>query len=75
MKYRVLLGVEPEPGNREGWARTLNQTQHLNIEISCRLQLVGDDGEVVHAQDHRNALNRLLVIFRRIVIYCSYSCL
>ena len=57
MQNWLFLGVQPEPGNREGRAWPVDQTQYLHIEIPCRLQLVGDDGEVVHAQDHIQALD------------------
>ncbi|MCY1464005.1 hypothetical protein D9M71_819780 [compost metagenome] len=70
MQHWLVPGVKPEPGNREGRARPLNQTQHLNIEIPCRLQLVRDNSEVVHAQDHVEALDCVIEL---IINYCSYS--
>ncbi|MNG21776.1 hypothetical protein D3C84_1061790 [compost metagenome] len=61
MQHWQVPGVKPEPGNREGRAWPLKQTQYLGIKIPCRLQLVRDDSEVVHAQDHSEVLDRLAV--------------
>jgi len=52
VKYRMILGVKPQPGYWKGRPWSHLESKQVYVKLLGLLELVSNDGEVVHSEDH-----------------------
>ena len=58
------VGVQPGAGEAQVGPRPARQAEHADVEVEGARQVLGDDGEVVHAVDHQDSPGGLSAAWR-----------